>query len=102
MSITLLKSCIAKHTVFQGCLCHNSSISNSFCQELLFQLFFKYHVYLFNRAFFERTILCNSLVWSCSLTAKSNLTYQEAIESEKRALQSVSDIPFEVLLESIR
>ncbi|XP_046463980.1 bromodomain adjacent to zinc finger domain protein 1A-like isoform X2 [Daphnia pulex] len=47
-------------------------------------------------AFFERTILCNSLVWSCSLTAKSNLTYQEAIESEKRALQSVSDIPLEL------
>ena len=54
-------------------------------------------VHLFFRAFFQRTILCNSLVWSCSLTAKGGLTYQEAIESEKRALQSVSDIPAEVV-----
>jgi len=47
-------------------------------------------------AFFERTILCNSLLWSCSLTGKTNLTFQEAIDSEKRALQTVNDIPYEL------
>lgn len=36
-------------------------------------------------SFFQRTILCNSLVWSCSVTGKSNLTYDEAVESEKKA-----------------
>ncbi|XP_034418900.1 bromodomain adjacent to zinc finger domain protein 1A isoform X2 [Cyclopterus lumpus] len=43
--------------------------------------------------FFERTILCNSLVWSCALTGRAGLTYLEAMESERRArlsLQSFS------------
>ncbi|XP_048585941.1 bromodomain adjacent to zinc finger domain protein 1A isoform X2 [Nematostella vectensis] len=34
-------------------------------------------------AFFKRTILCNSLVWSCRFTGKSGLTYEEAEESEE-------------------
>ena len=34
--------------------------------------------------FFERTILCNSLVWSCSVTGKSGMTYEEAVESEAK------------------
>jgi len=44
-------------------------------------------------AFFDRTILCNSLVWSCSLTGKSNLTYEEAIESEEKAKKRISNLP---------
>uniref|UniRef100_A0A8C9T8D6 Bromodomain adjacent to zinc finger domain protein 1A n=1 Tax=Scleropages formosus TaxID=113540 RepID=A0A8C9T8D6_SCLFO len=43
--------------------------------------------------FFERTILCNSLVWSCAVTGKPGLTYQEALESEKRARQSLQSFP---------
>ncbi|XP_063295772.1 bromodomain adjacent to zinc finger domain protein 1A [Pelobates fuscus] len=43
--------------------------------------------------FFERTILCNSLVWSCSLTGKSDLTYPEALESEKKIRQSLQTFP---------
>lgn len=39
--------------------------------------------------FFERTILCNSLVWSCALTGRAGLTYLEAVESERRAKQSL-------------
>ncbi|XP_065338949.1 bromodomain adjacent to zinc finger domain protein 1A [Cloeon dipterum] len=39
--------------------------------------------------FYERTILCNSLVWSCSLTGKPNLTFGEAQQSEQAALQSI-------------
>uniref|UniRef100_A0A670IR38 Bromodomain adjacent to zinc finger domain protein 1A n=1 Tax=Podarcis muralis TaxID=64176 RepID=A0A670IR38_PODMU len=43
--------------------------------------------------FFERTILCNSLVWSCAVTGKPGLTYQEALESEKKALQNLQNFP---------
>ncbi|KAM6973255.1 bromodomain adjacent to zinc finger domain protein 1A [Aplochiton taeniatus] len=43
--------------------------------------------------FFERTILCNSLVWSCSLTGKPGLTYLEALESENRAQQNLQSFP---------
>lgn len=41
------------------------------------------------RAFFTRTILCNSLVWSCEVTLKHGLTYEEAAESEKEARKIV-------------
>jgi len=39
------------------------------------------------------TILCNSLVWSCSVTGKSNLTYEEAVESEEKAKKRISNLP---------
>ncbi|XP_010192277.1 PREDICTED: bromodomain adjacent to zinc finger domain protein 1A, partial [Mesitornis unicolor] len=43
--------------------------------------------------FFERTILCNSLVWSCAVTGKPGLTYQEALESEKKARLNLESFP---------
>jgi len=43
--------------------------------------------------FFQRTIMCNSLVWSCSITGKSNLTYEEALESERKAKKRLGNIP---------
>ncbi|KAJ1102985.1 hypothetical protein NDU88_000417, partial [Pleurodeles waltl] len=43
--------------------------------------------------FFERTILCNSLVWSCAITGKAGLTYQEAVESEKKARRNIQNFP---------
>ncbi|XP_060735647.1 bromodomain adjacent to zinc finger domain protein 1A isoform X2 [Tachysurus vachellii] len=48
--------------------------------------------------FFERTILCNSLVWSCALTGKPGLTYQEALESEKKAKLNLKSFPKALLL----
>ncbi|KAL3873559.1 hypothetical protein ACJMK2_036658 [Sinanodonta woodiana] len=43
--------------------------------------------------FFERVILCNSLVWSCSITGKSGMTYQEAVECEQKALKQLASLP---------
>lgn len=43
--------------------------------------------------FFERVILCNSLVWSCAITGRSGLTYQEAEESEEKALKQLATFP---------
>ncbi|XP_075281440.1 bromodomain adjacent to zinc finger domain protein 1A isoform X1 [Opisthocomus hoazin] len=43
--------------------------------------------------FFERIILCNSLVWSCAVTGKPGLTYQEALESEKKARRNLKSFP---------
>lgn len=48
--------------------------------------------------FFERTILCNSLVWSCALTGRAGLTYLEAMESERRARQSLKSFPPSLLV----
>uniref|UniRef100_A0A673MIN6 Bromodomain adjacent to zinc finger domain protein 1A n=1 Tax=Sinocyclocheilus rhinocerous TaxID=307959 RepID=A0A673MIN6_9TELE len=43
--------------------------------------------------FFERTILCNSLVWSCAVTGTPGLTYQEALESERKARLNLQNFP---------
>lgn len=51
--------------------------------------------------FFERTILCNSLVWSCSFTGKSGLTYQEALESEKKVKKSLLNFPEPVVVPAL-
>ncbi|XP_043462023.1 bromodomain adjacent to zinc finger domain protein 1A isoform X2 [Leptopilina heterotoma] len=46
--------------------------------------------------FCARIILCNSLVWSCSTTGKSGLTYAEALESEENAERSFKEFPMEL------
>lgn len=43
--------------------------------------------------YFERTILCNSLVWTCTLTGKTGLTFAEALESEIKAKKILAQIP---------
>uniref|UniRef100_A0A3B4BUB3 Bromodomain adjacent to zinc finger domain protein 1A n=1 Tax=Pygocentrus nattereri TaxID=42514 RepID=A0A3B4BUB3_PYGNA len=48
--------------------------------------------------FFERTILCNSLVWSCAVTGKPGLTYQEALDSEKKAKLNLQNFPTTLML----
>uniref|UniRef100_A0A8C2CV90 Bromodomain adjacent to zinc finger domain protein 1A n=1 Tax=Cyprinus carpio TaxID=7962 RepID=A0A8C2CV90_CYPCA len=48
--------------------------------------------------FFERTILCNSLVWSCAVTGKPGLTYQEALESERKARFNLQNFPNALLI----
>ena len=45
------------------------------------------------RKFFERIILCNSLVWSCEITGQTGLTYQEAVEADRRAKSRLADFP---------
>ncbi|KAK2567493.1 Bromodomain adjacent to zinc finger domain protein 1A [Acropora cervicornis] len=44
-------------------------------------------------SFFERTILCNSLLWSCKYTGKSGLTFQEARASEKSVRKQGKSLP---------
>lgn len=36
------------------------------------------------------------MVWTCSMTGKSNLTYQEALESEEQAIQCLKEFPSEL------
>jgi len=43
--------------------------------------------------FYRRTILYNSLVWSCSITEKGGLTYQEAKDCEKSVHKKIKKIP---------
>lgn len=44
----------------------------------------------------ERIILCNSLIWSCSITGKANMTYEEALQCEENAKKSLKEFPMEL------
>ncbi|XP_050551629.1 bromodomain adjacent to zinc finger domain protein 1A-like [Spodoptera frugiperda] len=44
----------------------------------------------------ERIILVNSMVWTCEMTGKNNLTYSEALHSEKTARRALKDFPMEL------
>ncbi|XP_041767068.1 bromodomain adjacent to zinc finger domain protein 1A-like [Anopheles merus] len=43
--------------------------------------------------FFNRTMLLSSTVWSCAMTGRSNLTYADALESEKAAKRTLKSFP---------
>lgn len=36
------------------------------------------------------------MVWTCAMTGKANLTYQEALECEENAKQSLKEFPIEL------
>ena len=38
-------------------------------------------------------MLTNSVIWQCALTGRSDLTYQEALDSEKNARKLVRQFP---------
>ncbi|KAJ6622007.1 Bromodomain adjacent to zinc finger domain protein 1A, partial [Pseudolycoriella hygida] len=46
--------------------------------------------------YFERMMLLNSTVWSCALTSKPNLTFSEALDSEKKARKILRDMTTEL------
>lgn len=46
-----------------------------------------------HREFFNRYFLCKTFAWTCELTGKPNLTYEQAVESEREALVLMESIP---------
>lgn len=45
------------------------------------------------REYFERTMLFNSTIWSCAVSGRPNLTYAEALESEKKHRKMIEAFP---------
>lgn len=46
--------------------------------------------------FCERIILCNSLIWSCSITGRTGMTFEEALQCEENAKKSLKEFPMEL------
>jgi ATP-utilising chromatin assembly and remodelling N-terminal len=64
----------------------------SSCSDILnFTIFF--HSLLSNSDFFERVMLTNSVIWQCSLTGRPDLTFSEAVASEKTARKLLRQFP---------
>lgn len=51
---------------------------------------------LFRRSYAERSLLYSSMIWTCSMTGKSNLTYAEALQSEDGARKILNKYPNEL------
>lgn len=45
------------------------------------------------REYFERTMLFNSTIWTCAVSGRPNLTYAEALESEKKHRKVIEAFP---------
>lgn len=58
-----------------------------FCCKVTSEVFKDYEEY------FARVILCNSLVWTCSITGKPGLTFQDALQSEEIAISMLKQFP---------
>ncbi|XP_064483947.1 bromodomain adjacent to zinc finger domain protein 1A-like isoform X1 [Ornithodoros turicata] len=58
-----------------------------FCCKVTAEVFDNYEEY------FARVILCNSLVWTCSVTGKPGLTFQDAQHSEEQAISMLKQFP---------
>lgn len=54
------------------------------------------YIIFYYSEFCERIILCNSLIWSCSITGRTNMTFEEALQCEENAKKSLKEFPMEV------
>lgn len=61
--------------------------------DLLYHLELSDEVFADYDSFFERTIHLNSMIWTCAITGRFGLTFEEAKDSEKEALKSLEDFP---------
>ncbi|CAG9857878.1 unnamed protein product [Phyllotreta striolata] len=85
----LKKKVFEKHTISDEHLRDDEEV---FYCEITNEIFRDYE------EFAERMFLYNSMVWTCSMTGKQNLTYQEALESEENARQNLKEFPLELRL----
>lgn len=63
-------------------------------QNILFSFFL--FLQILCREYFARTMLFNSTIWTCALSGRPNLTYGEALESEKKHRKMIEAFPNEL------
>ncbi|PON48734.1 WSTF/Acf1/Cbp [Parasponia andersonii] len=70
--------------------------------ELLFQVRFTKEIFRDYNEYLNRINLYRQRVWTCKVTGKINLTYEEALVSEKRATEKVQQFPKELVVPALR
>ncbi|KAI9114367.1 hypothetical protein K1719_014595 [Acacia pycnantha] len=69
---------------------------------LVHQVRFTKEIFRYYHDYLNRINLYRQRVWTCKVTGKSNLTYEEAMVSEKRATEKVQQIPKELMAPALR
>ncbi|KAJ8442237.1 hypothetical protein Cgig2_005177 [Carnegiea gigantea] len=66
-------------------------------RELVFQVRFTKEIFKDYQEYLKRISLYRQRLWTCKVTGKSNLTYEEALISEQRAAEKVQQFPGELI-----
>ncbi|XP_030504397.2 uncharacterized protein LOC115719475 [Cannabis sativa] len=70
--------------------------------ELIFQVRFTKEIFTDYNEYLNKINLYRRRVWTCKVTGKTNLTYEEALVSEKRANEKVQQFPKEIVVPALR
>ncbi|XP_017255466.1 uncharacterized protein LOC108225159 isoform X1 [Daucus carota subsp. sativus] len=70
--------------------------------ELVFQVRYTGEVFRDYTEYASRIHLYRNRVWTCKVTGKSNLTYEEALVSEQKAIEKVQQFPSELIAPVLR
>ncbi|KAE8669537.1 DDT domain-containing protein, putative isoform 3 [Hibiscus syriacus] len=70
--------------------------------ELVYQVRFTKEIFRDYQEYLNRINLYRERVWMCKSTGKSNLTCEEALVSEKHAIQKVQQLPNELVAPALR
>ncbi|KAH1038391.1 hypothetical protein J1N35_040134 [Gossypium stocksii] len=70
--------------------------------ELVYQVRFTKEIFRDYQEYLNRINLYRQRVWMCKSTGKSNLTYEEAMVTEKHAIQKVQQLPNDVVAPALR
>ncbi|KAL2521229.1 DDT domain-containing protein [Forsythia ovata] len=71
-------------------------------QELVFQVRFTKEIFRDYSEYLKRINLYRKRVWTCKATGKINLTYEEALVSEKEAAEKIQNFPKELVAPVLR
>ncbi|CAN6458455.1 unnamed protein product [Victoria cruziana] len=66
--------------------------------ELVFQVRFTKEIFRDYKEYLQRINLYRQRLWTCKVTGKTNLTYEEALVSEHRATEKAQQFPKELIL----
>ncbi|KAK5835114.1 hypothetical protein PVK06_010800 [Gossypium arboreum] len=70
--------------------------------ELVYQVRFTKEIFRDYQEYLNRINLYRQRVWMCKSTGKSNLTYEEAMVTEKHAIQKVQQLPNDLVAPALR
>ncbi|MCL7041692.1 hypothetical protein MKW94_004400 [Papaver nudicaule] len=66
-------------------------------RDLVFQVRFTKEIFKDYQEYLKRINLYRRRIWTCKVTGKVNLTYEEALVSEQRAIEKVQQFPKELM-----
>ncbi|KAM0895186.1 hypothetical protein ACQ4PT_023998 [Festuca glaucescens] len=71
-------------------------------EQTVFQIRFTKEIFLDYQEYVKRLNLYRQRVWTCKVSGKSNLTFEEALVSEHQAMEKAQNLPTEIMAHVLR